>query len=109
MDEKSLQSQMICDYKGDYTCHVEFFATKIVIIYFQISSSVPMPFGTSKGQKAFLFLSWLFFSLKTFNYIAKDASIFHLKLAVGLGLAISQVPPLHDPSPHQLVVEMEKN
>jgi hypothetical protein len=27
MDEKSLQSQAICDYKGDYTCHMEFFAT----------------------------------------------------------------------------------
>jgi hypothetical protein len=78
---------------------VEFFATKMVIIYFQISLNVPMPFGTSKGQKAFLLLSWLLFLLKTFNYIAKDASIFHLKLAIGVGLAISQLPLLHDPSP----------
>jgi len=27
MDEKSLQSQGTCNYKGDCTCHVEFFAT----------------------------------------------------------------------------------
>jgi hypothetical protein len=32
-----------------------------------------------KVKKPSLFLSWLFFSIKNFNYIAKDATIFHLK------------------------------
>jgi hypothetical protein len=41
---------------------------------------VPMPFGTLKGQKAFLFLSWFLFSSIFFNYITKDASNLHFKL-----------------------------
>jgi hypothetical protein len=28
---------------------------------------MPMPFGASKGQKALIFLSWLFFSVKKFQ------------------------------------------
>jgi hypothetical protein len=36
-----------------------------------------MPFGVSKGQKAFFF--GYFFSSKYFNYIAKDAHILHFK------------------------------
>jgi hypothetical protein len=31
MDEKSLQSQAICDYKGDYTCHMEFLVTSCLL------------------------------------------------------------------------------
>jgi hypothetical protein len=42
---------------------------------------VPMPFGVSKGQRALLFLSWLFFFVKNFNYITKDANILNLKLS----------------------------
>jgi hypothetical protein len=38
-----------------------------------------MPFGASKDLKALLFLSWLLFSSKNFNYIAKSVSILHLK------------------------------
>jgi len=41
---------------------------------------VPMPFEASKDLKAFLFLSWLFFSSKKFNFIANNVSILHLKL-----------------------------
>jgi len=40
---------------------------------------VPMTFGASKDLKALLFLSWLLFSSKKFNYIAKNVSILHLK------------------------------
>jgi len=42
---------------------------------------VPMPFGTSKDLKAFLFLSWLLFLSKNFNYITNSVSILQLKLS----------------------------
>jgi hypothetical protein len=41
-----------------------------------------------------------FFSLKNFSYIAKDANNLHLKSAITIGLATSQLPPLQNtPSP----------
>jgi hypothetical protein len=39
-----------------------------------------MPFKTSNIQKSFIFLPCQFFSSKSFNYIIKDANIFHFKL-----------------------------
>jgi hypothetical protein len=37
-----------------------------------------MSFEVSKGQKTLLFLSWLFFSSKSFKFVAKN-TILHLK------------------------------
>jgi hypothetical protein len=53
-----------------------------------------MPFGVSKGQRALLFLSWLFFFMKKFQSHCKDASIFHIKCGNNNKLSISQLVPL---------------
>jgi hypothetical protein len=55
---------------------MEFFATKIVIIYFQISSNVPMPFGTSKGQKGLPLFVLVIFFVKNFQLHCKGCKHF---------------------------------
>jgi len=40
-----------------------------------------------------------FFSSKSFDHITKDASVFHFKLVVVVGLATSQLPHLQDTPP----------
>jgi hypothetical protein len=47
--------------------------------YVNVYINTPMPFKTSKGHRALPFYLGYICSLKNFNYVAKDASIFHLK------------------------------
>jgi hypothetical protein len=55
--------------------------------YLVVYTNMPMcfyttmliPFGAWRGQKAFIFLPWSFFFVKSFDHITNVANIFHLK------------------------------
>jgi hypothetical protein len=60
---------------------------------------VPMTFETSKGQIAFLFLSWLFFFVKKFQLHYKG-SILHLKLGGSGRSSYFPTSTLSEHTPH---------
>jgi hypothetical protein len=49
-----------------------------------------------KGREGSHFLLLSFFFINFFDHIAKDVSIFHLKLVVAISLATSPLSPLQD-------------